>query len=193
MPGASTTLTIALLVIYSSLLAWLAVTRQRPVRVIHRHWLALALATAWLGNLSGLLPRDAHLRTPYNALLPGPLTASALAILGASATLVFFGALLLSYLRSRAVIGWLVGAGLWWLAQLVLSLMASNLLLGQPGWYRTLYETLHSPDWLIVAGWLGGGLLLMLIALSSFYRAALPELPLQRKQRFMVHWLGIFS
>ncbi len=176
MPGASITLTITLLVIYGSLLAWLAVTRQRPAHMTHRRWLALALATAWLGNLTGLLPRDAHLRTPYDALLPEPLTASALAILSASATLVFFGALLLSYLRSRAVIGWMVGAGLWWLAQLVLSLMASNLLPGQPGWYRTLYETPHSPDWLIVAGWLGGGLLLMLIALSSFYRAALPEL-----------------
>ena len=176
MPGASFPLTIILLVIYGSLMVWLAVIRRRPERTARRPWLALALLMAWLGCWTGLLPRDAHLRHTYAALFPGALTAPMLAILLSSAMFVFFGALLLSYLRSRAVISWIAAGGGWWLALLILSLSASDLQPGRAGWYRLLYDTPHSPDWMIVGGWLVGGMVLMLVALASFYRAALPEL-----------------
>lgn len=176
MPGAFTPLTVALLVTYGSLIVWLATVRGRPAHTDRRRWLVLVLLVAWLACATGLLPRDAHLRDPYQALLPEALTAPALAILITSALFILFGALLLSYLRSRAVIPWVIGGGLWWLAQVAISLTASELWPGQPGWYRALYDTSRSPDWLIVVGWLVGGVLLMLVALTAFYRATLPEL-----------------
>ncbi len=176
MPGSPLLLTAALIVAYGGIIAWMGVMRRRPRRVARRRWLLLALVAAWAANWVALLPRDAHTRAPYDALQPGVLTAPALAILAANAALVFFGALLLSYLRSRAVAAWLVAGGAWWLAQVAASVASSGSTLGQAGWYGDLASAAHWSAWLVVGGWLLGGVLLMLSALTAFYRAALPEL-----------------
>ncbi|MEP0764783.1 MAG: hypothetical protein HRF48_18805, partial [Chloroflexota bacterium] len=176
MPGSSLLLTAALIVAYGGIIAWMVALRRRPRRIARRRWLVLALIAAWAANWVALLPRDAHTRAPYDALLPGALTAPALAILAANAALVFFGALLLSYLRSRAVGVWLVVGGAWWLAQAAACVSSSGSILGQVGWYGNLTSADDWAAWLVVGGWLLGGVVLMLTALAAFYRAALPEL-----------------
>lgn len=175
MPGSSLLLTAALIAAYGGIIVWLVVMRRRPRRVARRRWLLLALVAAWAANWIALLPRDAHTHAPYDALLPGALTAPALAILAANISLVFFGALLFSYLRSRAVAAWLVAGGVWWLTQVAASINSSGAMLGQAGWYGDLASAAHWSAWLVVGGWLLGGVLLMWSALAAFYRAALPE------------------
>ncbi len=176
MPGSSLLLTAALIVAYGGIIAWMVALRRRPRRIARRRWLVLALIAAWAANWVALLPRDVPTRAPYDALLPGALTAPALAILAANAALVFFGALLLSYLRSRAVGVWLVVGGAWWLAQAAACVSSSGSILGQVGWYGNLTSADDWAAWLVVGGWLLGGVVLMLTALAAFYRAALPEL-----------------
>jgi len=165
-PGSSFLLTTTLIVAYGGIIAWIVATRRRPLRVARRRWLALALMAAWAANWVALLPRE--------ALLPGALTAPALAILASNAALVFFGALLLSYLRSRAVAAWWVAGGAWWLVQAAACVSSSGSTLGQVGWYGDLASADDWSAWLVVGGWLLGGVVLMGAALAAFYRAALP-------------------
>ncbi|MEB2288432.1 MAG: GAF domain-containing sensor histidine kinase [Anaerolineae bacterium] len=174
MPGSSLLLSAILIAVYGGIIIWMIALRRRPRRIARRRWLLLALVAAWAANWVGLLPRDAP--APYDALLPGALTAPALAILATNAALVFFGALLLSYLRSRAVAAWLAVGSAWWLAQAAACVSPPGTILGQAGWYSDLASAADWAAWLVIGGWLLGGVALMLTALAAFYRAALPEL-----------------
>ncbi|HML24612.1 MAG TPA: ATP-binding protein [Aggregatilinea sp.] len=160
---------------YAVLLLLLAARDRAAIGIGARRWLIPALFVAGIAAAVHVLPEDAHLTAPYDALFPSDLTPGALFVLATDLMLVFFGCQTLRYLQYRSVIVWLLAGMIWWIAQAVMLSVDPVLAIGEVGWLDTLLDPLTSTSALLIGGWIVGGVWMLGAAFIAYYRAHLPE------------------
>jgi signal transduction histidine kinase len=149
---------------------------RTPQGLSTRRWLTLTLLAGLLGMAITLLPADARTDARYEAFFVGDLTQPALTVIAVNLVLAFFGAHTLAYVQSRTATAWALIGLIWCVAQAALTALTDTPLLGQQGWYNTIYDPVELPSLVAFGGWIVIGVVLILAALYGFYRARLPEL-----------------
>src|SRR5258708_36391466 len=140
-------------------------------------WLLPTLFLALLAQASHLIGAWAG-QAPLSALFGGGFTPEALTVYLTSLMLVVFAAVSARYLQRAGATALLVLGIVWVAAVIAISLgPQSSGVLGKAGWLRRVFSNPPDPVGLVaVGGWIAIGILALLIAFYSFYRAHLPEI-----------------